>query len=117
MELLKTYEWKGNVRELKNVVERTCILTPDRTVTADDLSFLRSHKKLEQPSTPVVNTNNAAPVRLEGNLSLHEMERKHIIAVLGMVNGHKGKAARLLEINPKTLYLKMKTYNIISVYE
>lgn len=117
MELLKTYEWKGNVRELKNVVERTCILTPDRNVTAEDLSFLRTHKKLDQTTTPVVAVNNAAGVKLEGNLSLHEMERKHIIAVLGLVNGHKGKAAKLLEINPKTLYLKMKTYNIISVYE
>ena len=45
------------------------------------------------------------------------MERRHIIRVLGLVNGHKGKAADILEIHPKTLYLKMKTYNIVSVYE
>ena len=45
------------------------------------------------------------------------MERRHILRVLELVKGHKGKAAKLLEINPKTLYLKMKSYHIVSVYE
>lgn len=49
--------------------------------------------------------------------SLKEMERKHILNVLKLTNGHRGKAAKILEINAKTLYLKMKAYNIVSVYE
>ena len=41
LEILKGYTWRGNVRELRNVVERTCILSPGKMVTAADLSFLR----------------------------------------------------------------------------
>jgi DNA-binding NtrC family response regulator len=118
IELLKSFEWKGNVRELKNVIERTCILTPRRTVTVEDLSFVNVHKKVEQLSRlPELQPVAEDPPDLAQSLSLKDMERRHIIHVLGMVNGHKGKAAKLLEINPKTLYLKMRVYNIISVYE
>jgi len=49
--------------------------------------------------------------------SLKDVERGHIISVLRTVNGHKGKAAEILEINPKTLYRKMKDYAIVSVFE
>jgi DNA-binding NtrC family response regulator len=100
------------VRELKNVVERTCILSSKSEITAYDLSFLKT-KKSENPVQQIpAESDSTTDV-----LSLSEMERKHIIHVLGLVNGHRGKAARLLEINPKTLYLKMKAYNIVSVYE
>ncbi len=114
MDLLQTYEWKGNVRELKNVIERTCILTQGRIVKADDLSFLKVNKKADI-ILPIEKL--PLPVKDESMFSLKEMERQHIIYVLSLVNGHRGKAAKMLEINAKTLYLKMKTYNIISVYE
>jgi DNA-binding NtrC family response regulator len=48
---------------------------------------------------------------------LSDIERQHIIAVLKYVKGHKGKAAKILDINAKTLYRKIKDYNIVSVYE
>lgn len=113
--VLKSYDWKGNVRELKNVIERTCILTAEQTITADDLSFLRS---LREPET--AEKQPAAPVQRDDDeitMSLKEMERRHIIRILSAAEGHKGKAAEILDINPKTLYLKMKSYNIKSVYE
>ncbi len=115
IELLTSYDWPGNIRELKNLVERTCILVPKKVITADDLSFLKVNRKTEP------GTESAAPSSTIASdtaaLSLKEMERKHIINVLSMVNGHKGKAAKLLEISPKTLYIKMKAYNIITTYE
>lgn len=133
IDLLKTCEWHGNVRELKNVIERTCILTPRKIVTADDLSFLRTPKKSADRQAGVtvqnqepsfsgfaeadVPRNGASTADSSAILSLKDMERRHIIYVLSLCNGHKGKASKLLEINPKTLYLKMKAYNIISVYE
>jgi DNA-binding NtrC family response regulator len=114
LDLLMSYEWRGNVRELRNVVERTCILTPERTVTVADLSFLTVSEKV-RPSgdgvPPSITYDRSS------SLSLSEMERQHILYVLKLVNGHKGKAAKLMEINSKTLYLKMKSYNIVSVYE
>ncbi|MBN1131003.1 MAG: sigma-54-dependent Fis family transcriptional regulator [Chitinispirillaceae bacterium] len=114
LSLLKSYEWKGNVRELRNVVERTCILTPGKTVTAADLSFLQS-SRLQSPADA-----HETAEKVDANqssLSLHEMERRHIIRVLKLFNGQKGKAAKALAINPKTLYLKMKEYQIVSSYE
>lgn len=114
MEVLTSYDWPGNVRELKNLVERTCILVPQREITAENLSFLRVNRKVEVEQqgniSPVVHTDSGA-------LSLKEMERRHIVHVLSLVNGHKGKAAKLLEINPKTLYMKMKAYNIVTIFE
>ncbi|HEX2956167.1 MAG TPA: sigma-54 dependent transcriptional regulator [Chitinispirillaceae bacterium] len=119
MDVLEAYDWKGNVRELKNVIERTCILTTEKVVTAENLSFLRSSKRPDPEAVSL-----AAPAVImdlpevdSTNLTLREMERRHIIHVLGLVGGHKGKAAKILDINPKTLYLKMKMYNIIPAYE
>lgn len=115
MELLQSYEWKGNVRELKNVIERTCILSQGKTVSAEDLSFLKTSKR---PDVVQAAVNQQPQLSLSDEvLSLKEMERRHIIHVLGLAKGHKGKAAKMLDINAKTLYLKMKAYNIISVFE
>ncbi|MGA2507895.1 MAG: sigma-54 dependent transcriptional regulator, partial [Chitinispirillaceae bacterium] len=114
LDILKSYDWRGNVRELRNVVERTSILTPGKIVTAADLSFLKvtaANPAFESSSSEVNDGDRSS------SLSISEMERKHILFVLKLVKGHKGKAAKLLEINPKTLYLKMKTYNIVSVFE
>jgi len=109
MDVLKNYDWPGNIRELKNVVERTCILCPDRDITAEDVSFLKV-KALAGPKA------EAAPGET-ATWALSDMERRHIIDVLKFVNGHKGKAAKLLEINAKTLYRKIKDYNIVAMYE
>ena len=115
--LLTAYEWRGNVRELRNIVERTCILTPGKIVTAADLSFLRRpDHDLPPASGPAADSFSVSEDR-PALLSLSEMERRHILQVLKLVNGQKGKAAKILEINPKTLYLKMRSYNIVSVFE
>jgi DNA-binding NtrC family response regulator len=116
LDLLMSYGWPGNVRELRNVVERSSILTLGKIVTATDLSFLG----LAAGKTTVIETGDTAAgagIGLAASLSISEMERRHILHVLKVVKGHKGKAAKLLEINPKTLYLKMKVYNIVSAYE
>jgi len=115
MELLTRYEWPGNVRELKNVLERVCILITGHVITADDLAFLDRAKPAPaalQNETPF----EEAPFD-EQQLSMKHMERRHIINVLKYAGGHKGKAAKLLEINPKTLYQKMKAYGIVQEYK
>ncbi len=120
IDVLKLYNWRGNVRELKNVVERTCILSQGKTVFADDLSFLKSfsrHNSSESVQIEPVDLYQQESSAGQTDLSLKEMERRHIIHVLGVAKGHRAKAAKILEISPKTLYLKMKAYNIVSVYE
>ena len=120
LDILMSYEWRGNVRELRNVVERTCILTAGKVVTAADLSFLSTASRGALPNEPAADALSMEMTDTPpggASLSLAEMERSHILRVLKIVSGQKGKAAKLLEINPKTLYLKMKSYNIVSVYE
>jgi DNA-binding NtrC family response regulator len=94
------------------VVERTCILCPGGAITAADVSFLKARLKQEEKAEGA-----AAPAAVTAMVPLSDIERQHIIAVLKFVKGHKGKAAKILDINPKTLYRKIKDYNIVSVYE
>ena len=111
--LLMNYQWPGNVRELKNVIERSCVLCTGNIVTADDLSFLEVKPRIKDEKEPA---RGGQKIDIDIT-SLKEMERRHIINVLKYVNGHKGRGAKLLEINPKTLYYKMKKYNITVDYK
>ena len=107
MELLSEYTWPGNVRELRNVIERALVLAPTGEITKDCLPLEIYNRK--KPSIPV-----SSPERPAGNssLSLAEIEREQIIATLNKVNWHRGKAANLLGITPKTLYRKLRSYNL-----
>lgn len=118
LDMLMRYDWPGNVRELKNVIERTCVLCQGMVVTAADLSFLRS--SASSSPRPSSGGNESAEVETEemlAGLSMEEIERRHILRVLRTVDGHKGQAASILQINPKTLYYKMKSYNIVTEYK
>ena len=110
--VLKSYNWPGNVRELRNVVERACILSGQSVIGEQDVSFLNARPRPAQAAEAATATFQGP-----GGSSLKDVERRHIISVLRTVNGHKGKAAEILEINPKTLYRKMKDYAIVSVFE
>jgi DNA-binding NtrC family response regulator len=113
MEVLESYDWPGNIRELRNVVERACILSANVVITGKDISFLKVKSKPE----PVKTAALPAETGVLSVYLLKDIERQHIIDVLKHVDGHKGKAAKLLGINPKTLYRKMKDYSIVSVFE
>jgi two-component system, NtrC family, response regulator AtoC len=112
-DVLSAYEWPGNVRELRNVVERTCILCPDKIITADQLSFLGGERPLTRAQQPA----EEAVAPEENSFSIKDMERRHIIRILRQTGGHKRRAAKMLEINPKTLYQKMQKYKIVSEYK
>jgi DNA-binding NtrC family response regulator len=94
---LEAYSWPGNVRELLHVIERAVILARTDVIEPGDLP-------------PEVVGTTAAPAA--GGDSLESMERQHIIATLRRVAGHRGKAAALLGIDPKTLYRKIHGYRI-----
>jgi DNA-binding NtrC family response regulator len=115
MAALMGYPWQGNVRELKNVVERACIMSPRDIVAAEDIGFLR----LGAANAPAAIAEKAAmaAVEEEPTATLEEVERRHIIRVLQHVGGQKGRAAEVLGINAKTLYNKIKAYGITSKYE
>ena len=96
--LLEAYPWKGNIRELKNVVERAAILADGPLLTAHVLPpEIRGHVSARS-----------------SNLSLEALEKTHIGQVLASTGGNKPEAARLLGIGLTTLYRKLHEYGLES---
>lgn len=94
--LFQRYSWKGNIRELRNVVERASILT-------DGSEILPEHLPYEMQRQDAKNGES---------LSLASVEKSHIQKVLQYTKGNKTKTAEYLGIGLTTLYRKMEEYNI-----
>jgi two-component system response regulator AtoC len=97
LDAMEGYDWPGNVRELQHVVQRAIILCQGDEIQPQDL-----------PAEVLGGRLSTAPA----GGTLEDMERQAIIATLKQVGGHRGKAAALLGIDPKTLYRKILTYGI-----
>jgi len=98
---LQEYRWPGNVRELRNVMERAVLLANGGIIQARDLP-------LHAARAPH-GTNGSANGSAE-DVSLAELERRHIESVLSRTNWHQGRAASVLGISSKTLYRKIREY-------
>ncbi len=98
---LLAYDWPGNIRELRNVVERALALTLHDRITVEDLPEQLRHPGGSTPLPPsLVEAGNILP--------LEEMERRYIHQVLEQLDGNRTLAARLLGVDRKTLYRKLK---------
>jgi len=97
--MLNAYAWPGNIRELKSVINKGTILAESDTITADDLPNHLSFNKRELPR------------RLK---TLQDVERDHILEVLGETGGNQSNASQILGINRKTLYKKIHKFKIFS---
>lgn len=98
LDALKEYSWPGNIRELRNVLERAVLLGETSLITANDLKF---HRERESPRMTVDTT-----------VSLVENERRFIELVLAEENGRVETAARRLGIVRSALYKKLKKHGI-----
>lgn len=96
---LQQAEWKGNVRELRNVIERSAIIC-DNQITLEDLPIELLHHPCSR--------NDDKGDEFE----LAAIERKHILKVLQHTHGNKTETARLLKIGLATLYRKIDSYGI-----
>jgi DNA-binding NtrC family response regulator len=98
MALMQEYPWPGNIRELRNVIERVVLLarSGDREIRAQDL--------------PLVPAGARGRVSVGSSTTLAELERQHIEAILGQTNWHQGNAAKILGISSKTLYRKIREF-------
>ncbi|MFN4315677.1 MAG: sigma-54-dependent transcriptional regulator [Chitinophagaceae bacterium] len=94
MRLLQQHQWKGNIRELKNILERACILADDNTIEPEHLPF------------EIQNSTKS------NDLSLSAVENQHIRKVLAVTAGNKTRTAEILGIGLTTLYRKMEEYGI-----
>ncbi|SMO54313.1 sigma-54-dependent transcriptional regulator [Solitalea koreensis] len=95
---LQNYNWRGNIRELKNIMERAVILCDSNSLTVEDLPF-----ELQQ---------DAISGSITSSFDLSTVEKQHIKKVLAHTGGNKTEAARLLNIGLTTLYRKIEEYKI-----
>jgi DNA-binding NtrC family response regulator len=94
--MLFRYDWPGNVRELENVIERAVILCESDVITGDDLA-IKGHALSAASPEP---------------RQLKDVEKDHILTVLKETGGNQTQASRLLGVDRKTLYLKLKKYGL-----
>ncbi|HKJ71327.1 MAG TPA: sigma-54 dependent transcriptional regulator [Gammaproteobacteria bacterium] len=97
-------EWPGNLRELRNLVERSVVLTDERWIGTELVDQLMG--EYGGPEEASRERPEGLPVRA----SLEEVERAHILRVLEEVGGHRERAAEILGINKTTLWRKLKHY-------
>jgi DNA-binding NtrC family response regulator len=88
------YDWPGNIRELRNAVERAVVVSKGKFIQVDDISF-------PFPSSTVS----------EEVESLEEMEKKHILKILNQSKGNIAQASEILGVSRLTLYNKIEKYN------
>jgi len=117
------YRWPGNIRELKNIIKRAALITSGEIIDAPSIPAEILNYDSEEEitlSTHEVNQMNAetpiaAPRPVSVNLKEAALEAEYetIMNVLKKVQFNKSKAARILNIDRKTLYNKMKHYNML----
>ena len=93
LQVLERYSWPGNIRELENVIQRAVIMS-DKEIEIKDLPEHIKYK-IDFPNE-------------DGLLTLKEIEKKHILKVLAATNNNKSQAAKILQIDRKTLSEKLK---------
>ncbi|WP_295673130.1 sigma-54 dependent transcriptional regulator [uncultured Mucilaginibacter sp.] len=100
VEKLEAYSWPGNIRELKNVIERAVILADETILDESLLPY-----EMQEPSPVKPGTSLSA-------FDLASIEKLHIQRVLNHTHGNRAEAARLLNIGVATLYRKLKDYGL-----
>ncbi|MBC7798541.1 MAG: sigma-54-dependent Fis family transcriptional regulator, partial [Pyrinomonadaceae bacterium] len=101
---LEAHEWRGNVRELRNTLERTVVLTADDEVkTIYGISRNTEISDSSQSAETISTTTKLEP--------LAEIEKQHILRVLQEVGGKRERAAAILGITSRTLYRKLQEFS------
>ena len=118
LERLRSYQWPGNVRQLRNCLERAVLLSNEGIITPNELPPEVARLNGAMPYAPMpaaalseASAPNGMPA--SGNTgSLRDIEKQQIIAALEKVGWHRGKAAEILGISPSTLYRRLRDYNL-----
>jgi two-component system, NtrC family, response regulator HydG len=99
LEVLKSYRWPGNVRQLRNVIERALIVTRGPLITTTDL-----------PPDMKRSSGSSSSFELRLGMSLDDVERELIVRTIEYTGGNKSRAAEVLGISLKTLYNRLERY-------
>ncbi len=116
LKALRAYSWPGNVRQLKNCLERAVLLSNNGRITLSDLP-----PEIARPTPSVsfvVNQSQSSipfdsrGLAVTSPASLREMERQQILAALEQTGWHRGKTAQMLGISASTLYRRLRDYDL-----
>ena len=107
MDRLMRYHWPGNIRELKNIVERAVILSRSNIIKAEDLPPTLTHDSI----LPHGDSHHQRYCMTPGR-SLKEIERDMILLTLEDTGGNRTHAAKILGISRRTLQIKLKEYRM-----
>ncbi len=105
MEALKKYDWPGNVRQLRNCLERAVLLADERIITLKELP-----PEIVRAATGVKEEVFTSAIQTSSPLALYEVEKRQILQALERTGWHRGKTAKLLGISPSTLYRRLREY-------
>ena len=113
MSCLTRYGWPGNIRELRNVIERLSVLADSQVLTVDALppAIARSGQEPAEADAPVRPVDDAKGAG-RPDLTLDEVERHHILRTLERHRWNKKRVAGILGIDTKTLYNKLRRYGV-----
>ena len=103
LDLLIRYDWKGNIRELENTVERSVILCREETITV---------QHLPAPIQALIGEHDSGDLAVETGLTLKEMEKQLILSTLKQYEENRTKTAEALGISRRSLQMKLKEYGI-----
>ena len=124
LDALCAYSWPGNVRQLKNCLERAVILSNNGRITINELppEVVRPSvpgavftAPTSQPAAAVDLSTGASsfgPIPSASPTSLRDVERQQILVALEQTGWHRGKTAEILGISPSTLYRRLRDYNL-----
>jgi len=104
VDLMHVYSWPGNIREMKNVIKRAVLLATDEQITLECLPV--------EMVSAITETETSYPITTDLKVIAEQNERTVIISTLEKVHYNKSKAARMLNIDRKTLYNKLRQYGI-----
>jgi two-component system response regulator HydG len=108
LNVLKQQNWLGNLRELRNVIRRSVLFSKDNVLRKDNLPEFQKQVRNQNITTNAVLENQ----EVRGFSLNKNNEKEQIVAALNQARGNKTVAARLLQIDRKTLYDKMHLYGI-----
>jgi DNA-binding NtrC family response regulator len=115
IEALCLYRWTGNVRELRNCLERAALLSDNGVITTRELPpevAFKTEKAGLSVSYNMSQTNGTGSFQNPAPSNLRDAERQQILGALEKTGWHRGKTAELLGISPSTLYRRLREYDL-----
>ena len=115
IEALTAFDWSGNVRQLRNCLERAVLLCDNDTITQRELPpeiAFRTERPAVSVSFAAPQSNGAASFQNAAPTNLRDVERQQIVGALEKTGWHRGKTADILGISPSTLYRRLREYGL-----